>query len=349
MKVALCHHYSITYSAGGEKFLITLIKSLGKSGFKTKLHALPFLRNPDVSLSQLLDRIEYEEKWHHNVDADVAYFIYAPLVIHLFRCHCPKIASVHAFALAPELQSKEALPRNPLEFLKIHGRIPTAAYYSKPLMNSELKVFDAIHKINPNMTLEHKRIFNISNWVDTDYYKPTREKDRDFTILFVGRKQWKKGNDTFLKVAQYFKKYNPKIKFVAAGRSRETASQGLVEDRGFLFGKDLLDLYSSAHIVLCPSRVDVCSLVILEALASGTPVVTTNIPAHKLPHLPLFFASTVRETVKHVLALYDLFSKNQEKYYELAEKSREAVKKFYSARVLLPQFEQMLVEISKEN
>ncbi len=348
MKVTICHHFSLTYFAGGEKFSLSLARSLTQPGFKVNICSLPFGRKNDVESIQSLKGIDYEEKWHDNVDADIAYFLYAPFISKLFRCTCPKIASIHAFALAPELQDKNALPKNPFKFLRAHGILPTAAYYSRFLMNSELKSFDAVHLINPNMTIKHKRVFTIPLWVDTESYRPTREKDAIFTVLFVGRRTWRKGSDIFLKAAEITKRRDSRIRFVVAGRGDDRAGKDFVEDLGFIRGERLRDIYSSAHVVIAPSRVDICSLVMLESLACGTPVIASDIPAHRLPHLPLVYASTAEEIVKQVDALHDLYIRDPKEYLKLTKKARKSVEEFYSTKVLLPRFRNMLTTVYKK-
>ena len=111
-----------------------------------------------------------------------------------------------------------------------------------------------------------------------------------------------------------------------------------VEGLGFLDDKELVDLYSESHLLVHPSKSDMFGLVILEALACNTPVITTNISAHKALSLPLIYANTVAEFVEKILEVYDLWRKGR--YEKLTSNLRAHVMKYDITRIL-PRIEDM--------
>lgn len=110
-------------------------------------------------------------------------------------------------------------------------------------------------------------------------------------ILYLGSEQSRK-NFIFLIKAFYClkKKYNLKIKLVKAGRSQITEKQrkktfelinklNLTKDIIFIDyipEKDLTTLYNAANLFVYPSLYEGFGLPPLEAMACGTPVITSN-------------------------------------------------------------------------
>jgi glycosyltransferase involved in cell wall biosynthesis len=87
--------------------------------------------------------------------------------------------------------------------------------------------------------------------------------------LFVGRVAVEKGLPAFLSLDLPVRKV-----VVGDGPAREALQSRYpeVEFRGFLHGDALVQAYSDADVLVFPSRTDTFGLVLLEALACGTPV-----------------------------------------------------------------------------
>ena len=56
---------------------------------------------------------------------------------------------------------------------------------------------------------------------------------------------------------------------------------GVVEFIGFVSDSELARLYAESHVAVFPSRDEAFGLVSLEAQASGTPVIATDLPAFR--------------------------------------------------------------------
>lgn len=129
--------------------------------------------------------------------------------------------------------------------------------------------------------LAHHGIHHTKRWsrgVDVDHYRPDRRGAglpatlRDMPrplLLYVGRVAVEKNLEAFLSQ----KTIGTKL-VVGDGPSREHLQQKYPDTHflGAKFGDDLADLYAAADVFVFPSLTDTFGLVVLEALASGTPV-----------------------------------------------------------------------------
>ena len=349
MKIVLCHHYSLSFYAGGEKFLLNLSRELIKRCHNVEIRALPIMRDHNKMgyVTRILNElgIDYYESWFHRVRADVAYFIYAPLMHRFFDVKAPKIAGIHGFPFALELQHEDVKKASVIKLIREAGFIPaTALIYHRYFGLNELKHFDAIHIINKAMlTLYHglhNNIYYAPLWIYANKCKQSFEKSERFSVLFLGRQSWVKGFDIYVKVSEALR--DEGIEFLSTGRS-----VGRVKGLGFIPEEELPQHISKAHIVVLPSRIDIFSLAIVEVMACGTPVITTPIPAHKGMELQsLIYADDVDEFAKKILEIKDLWDGSREEYFRLCERVREDAMK-YDVNKVFPNFEQMLLEVAK--
>jgi glycosyltransferase involved in cell wall biosynthesis len=117
----------------------------------------------------------------------------------------------------------------------------------------------------------------IPNGVDTDVFRPrdrgeARERfglepDGRYA-LFVGRTEVRKGADLLLPSC-----VRAGYELLVAGASTLDGGREL----GMLSPEETAWAYAAADCVLFPTRYEACSWVVLEALASGTPLVTTRV------------------------------------------------------------------------
>lgn len=123
--------------------------------------------------------------------------------------------------------------------------------------------------------------------VDTDFYKPNKERAKDY-ILFVGRFNDQRKNISVLLNAYRLLKDRrvkplPKLKLAGAIPSKEVLNQVAqlhltenVEFSGKVELELLPTLYQGARLFVLPSIQEGLGIVILEAMASGVPVVSTR-------------------------------------------------------------------------
>lgn len=135
--------------------------------------------------------------------------------------------------------------------------------------------------------VEEAKIRIFERGVDTELFSPYKRQENFWqklgikvhgkVILYVGRVSKEKNLDTFVEVAKTF----PQHTFVVVGDG--PYRQQLEENKpqnlhlvGYLVGEDLATAYASADIFLFPSETETYGQVVLEAMASGLPVVVSG-------------------------------------------------------------------------
>lgn len=274
------------------------------------------------------------------MDADVAYIVYAPLVWHLFRVSCPKIASLQSFIVDPVGSSEGLEIISTWKMVRFLGlKSAVAAQYYKHAKTNELSKFDAIHTMLGLTKLSHPNVFHIPNFVDRDMFRPISNKKDRFTVLFAGRGDWHKGISTFIEIAQLLPSDHYDFETVgAAAKTRQ------VRYLGFLSDEDLVRAYSEAHCFVNPSRADVFGCSTLESLACGTPVITTPLPSHQRLRLPVIYAQTATQMAHQLSVLRELWMQRRDDYTKLSHSVRIATAS-YDLDTIGPIYEKMLESV----
>ncbi|MDT7867329.1 MAG: glycosyltransferase family 4 protein, partial [Acidianus sp.] len=347
MKVALIHNHSLTYMGGGEKFVARLASALSRQGLRASVYSLPIGRRGGVDVKGLLGGAEYREGLLPDVDADVAYVTYFPMAsLALLRVRAPRVAAIHSPLLLPEAQDPGLFRGGPATLLNRLGAWGAYSYYLHRVARLELRRFKAVHAYPHLVNLvRHRRVYALPPFIDVNRWRPRKEKGEEFKVLFVGRRAYEKGFDVFTAVAREARRLGLKARFLATGGREGEVTDG-VESLGFVPEDELVNLYSSAHVVMYPTRADTFGLVILEALASGTPVIASDIPSHRLPGLPLLLTRGVNGALRQLVDLYNMFYNDRERYLELCRRGRDAVVRNYSEDVVVPQYVRMFKEVA---
>lgn len=162
---------------------------------------------------------------------------------------------------------------------KLHGKIAV----SKPARDYIAKYLPADYCIIPN-------------GVDIHHYHPdgplrTEFKDGKLNIFFVGRLEERKGVGDLIRACAIVKKDFKDFRLIIAGpgiRLRyyyQMLAKSLVGDNviftDYVPFNELPDYYRTADIFCAPATGgESFGIVLIEAMASGTPVVATNIPGY---------------------------------------------------------------------
>lgn len=169
--------------------------------------------------------------------------------------------------------------------------------------------------------IPEKRSAVISPGVELEKYKSGRKEP---FVLFSGRYAKQKGVYDLIKVARLL----PNIKFVMMGWGEEESQLKKMAPKNVEFsnlsmnsGKPFFEMYSKANIFFLPSYGETFGFVLVEAMASGCPIVST---------IPLGYEGFVVKpgNVKQMAKAINYLIKNPVKAKELGKKNIDLAQKF---------------------
>jgi UDP-glucose:(heptosyl)LPS alpha-1,3-glucosyltransferase len=195
--------------------------------------------------------------------------------------------------------------RKPIPWVfKFLGRVLSPKQWLKGLIENApyakaKKVIAISHIVKKDISdyygVPEGRLVVVYNGVDTEHFHPRnrnifRDKIRSYynvrpentLLLFVSHNFRLRGLRYLIQALPLAQEKNGNIKLLVVGRDkagpyRRLAKRlGCADDVFFIGGiKDVERYYASADMLVHPTFYDPCSLVVLEALASGLPVITT--------------------------------------------------------------------------
>lgn len=125
--------------------------------------------------------------------------------------------------------------------------------------------------------------------VDLDRFQPSPEPSDPCSVIMASRLLWDKGIKEFVEAARILRENRAQVRFVLVGepdpgnpssvpkaRIQAWVEEGLIEWWGRR--SDMPTVFAQSHIVALPSYREGVPTVLLEAAASGRPVVATDIP-----------------------------------------------------------------------
>jgi glycosyltransferase involved in cell wall biosynthesis len=211
--------------------------------------------------------------------------VHTPLMPPL-KTNLPIIATVHgtikssiAQRLSPEAGLRKILSQiassiNEVPLLQESG-------YLIAVNNSIKEDLVSLYNISP------ERISVIQNAVDTEFFEPGAGSAEDNCLVYVGRFARQKGLFEVVRSAREVTKAHPEIKYILVGDGsikaelqseiRNLGLEPFFEFPGTIYDRrELLKIYQKASIVLNPSYSETGPLTLLEAMACGKPIITTN-------------------------------------------------------------------------
>lgn len=326
--------------------LQSMAVELAKRGHYVSIYALPFRRASSKGIS--VRGYRYLETLTSRIDCDVAYHVFAPLLDRLFRTDAPRIAGIHNFALWPEF-ALERVRAAELAY-RVGPYASAVLMYNRLLRGRDITArFDAVHI--PNML--SPAIFNIPmycipNWYDDEVFRPRGSKSDNFTVLYVGSEAWTKGFDVFLRVCEILSKRARDIRFIAVGTDKEVKGENVYVYPFVNSQRMLARLYSMSHMTIIPSRADIFGITLIESMACGTPVLTSDLMSHRC-FLPKFsLCSSISDYVRKTIKVYKSF-KAANGTYELLVRDTLRFSSLFSKKRLFPLFEKMIYEVSRKS
>ena len=167
--------------------------------------------------------------------------------------------------------------------LEIAARMAIAAFYGQ--CRRVLSPSPASDEVLKEMGVDAGRIGRWDRGVDLGRFSPQRRVEGllpgEITVLYAGRLTREKGADLLADAFLAARERDPRLHLALAGGGPE---EGMLRERlgehatflGWLEGDELARAYASADMFLFASRTDTFGQVLLEAQASGLPVVAVG-------------------------------------------------------------------------
>lgn len=149
------------------------------------------------------------------------------------------------------------------------------------LCNFGVKQCEDIYKIPAN------KIFITPDGVDVNYFQK-QQLSKEKNIIFLGGSVEYKGLDILLKAFEIVIKNYPNSRLIIIGEEKERKKELLdlakfldvfskLEWVGLVAPVDIPDYFKRARILVMPSRLELFGIAALEAMASGIPIVASNV------------------------------------------------------------------------
>ena len=203
----------------------------------------------------------------------------------------------------------------------------------------------------------NKNICIIGNCVNTDTINIKNSWKKTKTILFLSRVHPKKGLNILIDATSQIKKDLIGYRIIVAGESygnyvdelKAQAKEKRVDDIfdfiGGVYGDDKWKLYKESDVFVLPTYSENFGIVIAEALASGTPVITTHgTPWEELNSrecgwwIPIGVQPLIG-------ALMNFLSCDEEKLMYMGLNGRKLIENKYSCEIIAQQFVDMYKQL----
>ena len=135
--------------------------------------------------------------------------------------------------------------------------------------------------------IKPKKISLISNFIDTEKFRPIPTEKKENTILYIGRLKEEKNLENLIKSFKYLKDYS--LDIIGKGELKplllkkiDTLNlQSQIKFLGMIPNSEIPEVINQYHILILPSLWEGNPKVILEAMSCGVMCIGTNIPGIK--------------------------------------------------------------------
>jgi len=310
LKLLMYSPLSLTMGAGGDRWLIEIAPRLVKNGVQPTVIASNFVARSYRSnttpwfVTQLIDKgIAYSEI----PTSSLFNRVNLPLLLPKALRELSRVMKAHDLTYFMNAYALQDITLSLAKFISGGAKVMSSQHatmfqegllhnlYVRLVTRPFLRTFDSHHVLNREDFARYREwkisnVYLLPNGVDTKRFVPLATKDDSaFTVLFVGRLDYQKGIDITLDAMRELESSNPalaskiNLKICGTGPMSDTvddfaSKRNNVSYLGYVSDADLLEYYKSVSICLMPSRRETFGLVAMEAMASGTPILVTDIP-----------------------------------------------------------------------
>jgi glycosyltransferase involved in cell wall biosynthesis len=229
---------------------------------------------------------------------DVAHFLVTPWFLNAsslvptftWANDLPTIVNVHGITQMEQIYRESPQSDITLQVYKIIS-LMCCRNATRVVVNSKFMLQNVVEWYGVNRS----KVALIPNGVDVKHFRDSIESlslEGDPCILFVGRFSMVKGAGTLLKAIAIAKPDLPKIKvhFVGCKQPISPDMQSLINELGvdqnivlhsWVSQSQIPSYYKSADFCVFASFIESFAIVILEAMAAGTPIIASDIAAYR--------------------------------------------------------------------
>jgi glycosyltransferase involved in cell wall biosynthesis len=380
MKVLFYTPYSLRYGGGGERWILEIVPRLLGRGHEARVVTLDYPESSKETdwMEGELDAFQRRVKWIELPAWSLPFGVLLPtpssLVELLQEARSSDVVLFNNF-----LPFQEGL----LVGIRKAARTPVVGVYQAPIVAKGLlnrgyrrvfsrrlaRFFDAYQVLNredqgvlEGWGVEREKIHLIPNAVDGGRFSLRGRRGKTFRVLFVGRLNYHKGFDLLCRVVEAVNRdevLRERIRFrvLGSGFWKSRLDQLLeghsnVEYRSRIPHPELPEVYSGSDLLFMPSRWEGSPMVLLEALASGLPVVAQDVRGiHDVLEGKAFGALVPPEDPEEMAArvqeFYRLWRDDPEGYGALREEARAWAVHRYGWDRVLGEFLGMLEKAAK--
>lgn len=283
--------------------------------------------------------------------SDIVYIMGLPLMLKFFTLILKKIYGVHiirGFHSPVHGDRKEP------------ARLARRILYFWLLERMHLFIdrrFDVIHVLNgESQEIFHRygksETYIIPNGIDVCRYK-AMDKYENFTVLFIGRLNYQKGADLLRNLVYSLEERGVTFRLMIVGKRdlygddiiRLSSTQSNVDYLGFVEDEKKMELMAKSHVLISPTRYEGFPLTDLEAMASGTPVVSFNVPGPSdfiNNGANSFIAENIEDMAEKIA---EINSRINEGSYDILCRNARLTAERYDWKDVFPEFDELFRKI----
>jgi len=210
--------------------------------------------------------------------------IYRKYIFESMACLFNVPVVIHSHSFGPKIEVKKGIFPEP-DFYR------QASFFARKIISRFLDRADSIVVLSERIRFcfqnitENRNIRVLPNPVNCQKYVPGDKKRPGKRALFMGDFSESKGITTLVRAASDVVDELSDVRFVLCGGRRQEIAETIadwgmedsVEIKGFVSGREKSDMFREADLFVLPSLGEGLPVVILEALSSGLPIITTPV------------------------------------------------------------------------
>ena len=373
----------LEYFGGGEAFAMSLANTLLSLGYQVRVVAdSRAKKDVRISLDDIGRMLKCEyTKLHYVMEriSAIFYYIYQPLPP-IAALRDSEVNLVFVYRPVPKSYLKSISAIDSITVFLFHGitieknvRHSAKVLFFENLVKFRLRsgrhhyssdnVFSQV--LNQNtldfllaIGIDREHIFKIPFAQELGSYRVTKVNDV-FQVVFIGRlNKNQKGIDTLSRaISEVVGRGFPEIRFVVIGTGPDLSVVEEVSDgsnsvkiTGYVSSGEKVDILSKSNLMLITSNIDPYPATVQEGLASGLPVVSTNVsgPSEMIEKDPIFGSVVphdIDSIVSRILVYFENWRSDKDRYYNEKLVRRQIALSTFDPTAMMVAYKEMIERV----